>query len=166
MLVGYCPLPQYQRAQPPRVARLGSEVSAALMFDWTEAPRTGERLLDVGCAGGNQHASDLACTVIGLDEDAAVHPTVVGNAQQMPFDTASFDYVICHHVLEHVAEPAPALREVARVLKPSGGLSVAVPDGHSLCDGLYRYLFEGGGHVNRFRRAEIVELVEAHTGLP
>jgi SAM-dependent methyltransferase len=135
------------------------------MFDWTQPPCAGERLLDVGCAGGNAQASSLDCTVIGLDEDSAVCPTVVGNAQSMPFPAASFDYVVCHHVLEHVLDPVPALREVTRVLKPTGGLSVAVPDGHGLCDGVYRYLFEGGGHVNRFRRSEIVSLVETHTGL-
>jgi ubiquinone/menaquinone biosynthesis C-methylase UbiE len=83
----------------------------------------------------------------------------------MPFAGASFDYAVCHHVLEHVAEPSAVLREVARVLKSEAGLSVAVPNGHGLCEGVDRYLFEGGGRVNRFRRAEIVALVEDHTGL-
>jgi len=135
------------------------------MFDWTSPPRAGQRLLDVGCAGGNQQARSLACTVIGLDEDPAARPTVLGRAGDMPFAAASFDYVVCHHVLEHIADPVPALREVARVLKPTGGLSVAVPDGYGLCDTIYRYLFEGGGHVNRFRRGEIVDLVQRNTGL-
>jgi SAM-dependent methyltransferase len=134
------------------------------MFDWTEPPRAGQRLLDVGCASGNQQARDLACTVVGLDEDPAVSPTVLGNAA-MPFAAASFDYLVCHHVLEHVVELADVLRGAARVLKPEGSLSVAVPNGHGLCDGVYRYLFEGGRHVNRFGRAEIVALVEANTGL-
>jgi SAM-dependent methyltransferase len=83
----------------------------------------------------------------------------------MPLAGAVFDYVLCHHVLEHIDDPAPALREVSRVLKPDGGLSVAVPDGRGVCDGVYRYLFEGGGHVNRFRRQEIIDLVERATGL-
>ena len=135
------------------------------MFDYTEPPRAGQRLLDVGCASGNQHARDLACTVIGLDEDPAARPTVLGHAGDMPFAGGSFDYVVCHHVLEHIADPEPALREVARVLKPAGGLSVAVPDGHGLCDTIYRYLFEGGGHVNRWGRREIVTLVQRTTGL-
>jgi SAM-dependent methyltransferase len=135
------------------------------VFDWTEPPRVGQRLLDVGCASGNQQARDLVCTVIGLDEDPAVSPTVLGNAAAMPFAAASFDHTVCHHVLEHVAEPGRALREVARVLKPKAGLSIAVPNGRGLCDGVYRYLFEGGGHVNRFRREEIVAMVETNTGL-
>ena len=143
----------------------GRRPALQLMFDYTQPPRAGQRLLDVGCAGGNAQANDLACTVIGLDEDPAVHPTIIGNACQMPLATASFDYVVCHHVLEHVDQPELALHEVSRVLKPTGGLSVAVPDGHGLCDGIYRYHFEGGGHVNRFRRARIVALVQAHTGL-
>jgi len=54
---------------------------------------------------------------------------------------------------------------VARVLQPGGQLYIAVPDGYTLCDGLYRFLFEGGGHVNRFRRPELVALVEETTGL-
>jgi SAM-dependent methyltransferase len=135
------------------------------MFDYTDPPRAGQRLLDVGCASGNQQARDLACTVIGLDEDPAARPTVLGRAGDMPFASASFDYVVCHHVLEHIADPEPALREVARVVKPTGGLSVAVPDGYGLCDTIYRYLFEGGGHVNRFRRDEIIALVQRTTGL-
>jgi SAM-dependent methyltransferase len=142
------------------------------MFDWLTPPRAGERLLDVGCAGGNSQAADVECMVVGLDEDPGVfvpngsrYARVLGDAKRMPLAAGSFDYVLCHHVLEHIVDPAPALREVARVLKPGGGLSVAVPNGRGVCDGVYRYLFEGGGHVNRFRREEIVRLVEQATGL-
>ena len=86
---------------------------------------------DVGCAGGNSQAAGVDCMVVGLDEDPAVfrgagkYHQVLGDAKRMPLAVAVFDYVLCHHVLEHIDDPAPALREVSRVLKPDGGLSVA-----------------------------------------
>ncbi len=40
---------------------------------------------------------------------------------------ASIDVGICHHTLEHLLEPAAALRQFARVLKPGGHLILHVP---------------------------------------
>jgi len=37
------------------------------------------------------------------------------------------DVVICHHALEHMLEPAAALRQLARILKPAGKLILHVP---------------------------------------
>lgn len=132
-------------------------------------------LLDVGCASGNQDSALLPCRIIALDEDPAVfigHPPksfkyhqLVGRGEELPLANQCVDYVLCHHVLEHATAAERMLREIARVLKPSGALSIAVPNGHGLCDGLYRYLFEGGGHVNRFKQQELVRMVEAVTGL-
>ena len=42
------------------------------MFDWTDEPRSGQVLLDVGCASGNDLCRDLDCSIVGLDEDPAV----------------------------------------------------------------------------------------------
>jgi SAM-dependent methyltransferase len=36
----------------------------------------------------------------------------------MPYPSASFDLVICNHVLEHVSDDRRALREIRRVLRP------------------------------------------------
>ena len=46
------------------------------------------------------------------------------SAYELPFADASFDGVCLIWVLEHLAEPVQALREVRRVLRPGGGLSV------------------------------------------
>jgi SAM-dependent methyltransferase len=40
---------------------------------------------------------------------------------------SAFDCVICHHTLEHLENPADALRFIARILKPSGRLLLFVP---------------------------------------
>jgi SAM-dependent methyltransferase len=45
---------------------------------------------------------------------------VVGSASTIPFASGSADVVVCSQVLEHVPDPAAALAEMARVLKPGG----------------------------------------------
>lgn len=45
----------------------------------------------------------------------------------MTFQTAAFDAVICIEVLEHVADPFQAVREIKRVLRPGGRLLLTTP---------------------------------------
>ena len=51
----------------------------------------------------------------------------VGDALRLDLPAASVDVVVAHTVLSHVADPATALREAARVVRPGG--TVAVFDG-------------------------------------
>lgn len=51
-----------------------------------------------------------------------------GDALALPFADASFDLVSCQTVLIHLADPAAALAEMARVLRPGGHLLVAEPN--------------------------------------
>ncbi len=46
---------------------------------------------------------------------------------QIPCPDASFDAVICNHVLEHVPDDQRAMRELFRVLKPGGWAILQVP---------------------------------------
>ena len=56
------------------------------------------------------------------------HPyrQIIGGIDSLSqFPDASFDVVICHNVLEYVDDKGEILKELARVLKPEGFLSIA-----------------------------------------
>jgi hypothetical protein len=91
--------------------------------------------------------------------------SVCAESHSLPFASRSFDFVICHHSLEHFRDAAAVICEIRRVLKPQGRLFVSVPDGASFSDRLYRLLFCGGGHVQRFSLESVVRAIEAGTGL-
>ncbi len=146
------------------------------MYDWLWQLSPFDRVLDIGSASGSFSIQGLACSVIAIDEDldafTAVVPDsnaelcrVIAGVERLPVASASIDLVICNHALEHFQELEAALQEIARVLKPDGRLYISVPDGHGFCDDAYRWLFEGGGHVNRFRRDDLVRLVESRVGV-
>jgi SAM-dependent methyltransferase len=95
--------------------------------------RPGLSLLDVGCGPGTITA-DLAelvapgrVTALERSESAlelASHLTnaelVVGDAHALEFPDGSFDVVHAHQVLQHLADPVRALREMRRVTVPGG----------------------------------------------
>ncbi|MDA8336901.1 MAG: methyltransferase domain-containing protein [Peptococcaceae bacterium] len=105
-------------------------------------PRRGQTILDVGCGTGN-YALELAArglAVTGVDvspamlelarEKARARSVAVSfhaaNALKLPFADHSFEAVLSVTALEFVAEPAAALIEAYRVLKPGGRLVVGV----------------------------------------
>jgi SAM-dependent methyltransferase len=46
----------------------------------------------------------------------------------IPFPDDHFDVLVCNHVLEHVPDDGKAMREISRVLKPTGWALLLVPD--------------------------------------
>jgi len=146
------------------------------VHDWLFELRAGQRVLDLCSGAGSFSCAELACCAVALDEDPAAFQTagplpagpyyrVLGSSDNIPFQSASFDLVICNHGLEHIPGVEKTLAEIGRVLKPEGRLVISVPNGYGLCDGIYRFVFEGGGHVNRFTWKRTVELVERCAGV-
>ncbi len=51
---------------------------------------------------------------------------VRGISEKLPFPDASFDRVLCESSIDHLADPAVGIREMARVLKPDGRMIIGV----------------------------------------
>jgi SAM-dependent methyltransferase len=118
---------------------------AAFVFPFL---RNVTRLLDVGCGPGSitlglARSIDPEGHVVGVDKQpsqihiakrAAVTAGItnaifqVANADELPFETASFDVVFAHALFEHLPAPASVLAEMARVLRPEGTLAICSSD--------------------------------------
>ena len=82
---------------------------------------------------------------VRLDLDPRERPDVVADAQALPVRDESVESVVCVEVLQYVASPAAAMREVARVLVPGGAALLAVPFFHRADDATDRHRFTERG---------------------
>jgi ubiquinone/menaquinone biosynthesis C-methylase UbiE len=60
----------------------------------------------------------------------------------LPYSDGEFDHIVCVEGLEHIENPANAIREFARMLKPGGQLIVSVPNIMNIEERL-KFLFTG-----------------------
>jgi SAM-dependent methyltransferase len=104
----------------------------------------GERCLDVGCGTGEDARAvrELSgAEVVGVDlrprmaaearSRSAGHPGVtflVGDAARLPFHDSAFDAAWVKRALMHMASPADAMREMARVVRRGGRVVAVEPD--------------------------------------
>ena len=112
-------------------------------LDWLSVS-PGSSWLDVGCGTGSLTKLVLeTCrprSVIGIDASsefithakrAIIDPIVqfqVGNAQGLELETSSVDVVVSGIMLNFVARPETALREMIRVVKPGGRIGIFLWD--------------------------------------
>ena len=81
-----------------------------------------KKVVDIGCGYGRNKSivESVGGEWIGVEPFEGGSHTVVGDAEDLPFDDESFDVVIMDAVLEHIPDVGKAISEVARVLKPNG----------------------------------------------
>ena len=109
------------------------------------APAEGERVLDVACGTGAvaRFAAPLVGPtglVTGLDLNAGMLDMArtmpvpkgaaiawqEGSAIALPFPNASYDLVCCHQGVQFFPDSPAALREMLRVLTPTGRLALGL----------------------------------------
>jgi SAM-dependent methyltransferase len=101
-------------------------------------PDGARRALDVGCGEGRvtRELRRRCHEALGIEVSARLVELArardaegdyrVAAAEQLPFAAASFDLVVAFNVLMNVDEPARALEEAARLLRPNGHLCLSV----------------------------------------
>lgn len=139
----------------------------------------GHLLLDISCGVGAlpRLAARAGLRAHGLDFSRVALQTahreapdlawVVSDAEQLPYEDASFDYVTNIGSLEHYAHPEAGAREIARILKPEGRACILLPNTFGLLGNVWTALrtgrtFDDGQPIQRYAaRLEWQDLLEA-----
>ena len=145
---------------PNTITRSSSTYRSAKVIAYLE--RTGVplrgRVLDAGCGGGGMPVSlaEEVRSVVGIDpiprfREAGIRlgrerqldrlHFVLADGMALPFADGSFDLVLSHAVIEHVADAPLYLRECARVLTPGGRMYLSTAP----------YLSFAGAHLPRLK---------------
>lgn len=134
---------------------------------YTAAKHFHGTLLEIGCGEKTKSllVGDLVSEYIGLDHEDTLHDKsnvdIFGTAYDIPVESESFDCVLCTAVLEHLEEPAAALKEAFRVLKPGGYALYTAPlfwHIHEEPRDFYRYTRYGFDHLFKSAGFEVVEI--------
>ncbi len=131
-----------------------------------------KRILDAGCGNGRYtkfllRQADSDALITGFDYSQQMlqrarkrlqrrrATQVAADLTRLPYADEAFDAIICGWVLEHLPDPRPGLRELARVLQVGGKLLLLATEdtvGGAVCSRLW--------HCRTYSRAELRRVAE------
>jgi len=85
-----------------------------------------------------------------------------GDAENLPFDDNSFDYVISSHVIEHVPNPIKAFTEWNRVLKKDGIMFMIFPKRNADPVDLYKPISTLQSFIDQYENPQPLNDNECH----
>lgn len=149
-------------------------------------PDPNARLLDIGCGTGKltrMFIQRLGCKVAtGVDTESAEYSQLKVDRydlnEGLPYTSDSFDVIVASHVLEHLWHTDIFMRDLRRVLKPSGYAVISTPnlaswhnafyliagrqpETSTISDEMYPWK-ERPGHRRVFTATELLKFCEFH----
>jgi ubiquinone/menaquinone biosynthesis C-methylase UbiE len=110
-------------------------------FVISKIPKNANSILDVGCGNGwvakeflpkGKQVFSLDISVTNPDKAKKLYPNekhfgVAADSFHLPFSNDSFDCVIASEIIEHVFDPEEFIKELFRVVKKGGDLTITTP---------------------------------------
>jgi SAM-dependent methyltransferase len=128
---------------------------------WAGKAPAGARVLDMGAGPGRYRELFSHCDYRA--QDFGQELGTIGRYTKLDYECdltavpapdASFDVILCTEVLEHVPDPAAAIAEMARLLRPGGRVLLTAPLGSFLHQLPYHYY---GGYTPEWYRRFLTE---------
>jgi SAM-dependent methyltransferase len=141
--------------------------------------KPGQRTLEIGAGLGahlnwekyqeqEYHCNELRAALCDLIKQK--YPGVLaqtGDCQKhLPYEDGYFDRVLAIHVLEHLPDLPAAIREIRRVLKNEGVLSVVIPCEGSLATRMARNISARPHFEKRYKQSYDWLIKSEHINLP
>jgi len=104
-------------------------------------PDSADTILDVGCGSAwiaknmlpkKKKVISLDISVTNPQKALSIYPSLnhsglTADSFTLPFKDNTFDCIVASEIIEHVVSPADFVKELLRVLKPSGKLIISTP---------------------------------------